>query len=96
MPEVRTGMDDFIERCGGREAVEQMLADHVAATNYIEEHRAELTARYPNERVAVHREKVVAHSADRDEFTRLVEATGIPSNRLVFRTMLVDRPTLLV
>ena len=89
-------MDEFIELCGGREAVERMLADHLAATNYIEEHRAELTARYPDETIAVHRDKVVAHSADPDEFDRQFEATGIPSNRMVVETMLVDPPMLLV
>ena len=89
-------MDDFIERCGGREAVEQMLADHVAARNYIEEHRAELTARYPNESIAVHHDRVVAHSADPDEFTRQFEASGIPSNRMVCDTMFVDPPMLAV
>ena len=49
-------------------------ADRDTGEAYLEAHYETLLARYPDESIALHRDRVVAHSADRDEFDRLLLA----------------------
>ena len=78
----------------------QVVADNDASWAYLLEHHDELLARYPNERVALHRDRVVFHSADADEFERLLgeylAATGIHPSALEMPYLDVDPPPLLV
>ena len=77
---------------------ERIRADREASLDYLEAHRDELLARYPNEEIALHRDRVVLHAAEADEFGRLLEAylaeTGVHPSSLAVRYMDPDPPEL--
>lgn len=76
----------------------QVIADSDAGWEHLREHHGELLARYPNERIALHRDRVVFHSPDWDEFDRLLEEhlvrTGIHPSSLTMPYMDPDPPLL--
>ena len=71
-------------------------ADRDAAWEYVKMCRDELVGSYPGEEVALHRERVVAHAADPDDFERLVEeyvaASGADRSSLHFEYLDPDPP----
>ena len=89
-----------IEAFGGEENRAAMRADRDAGRAYLEAHYDELLARYPDEQIAVLRDRVVVHAAEQQEFGRLLEEylaeEGTDPARLYGRYMASDPPLLAV
>ncbi len=71
-------------------------ADRDAAWAYLNARRAELLEHYPGEEIALHRDRVVVHADDADDFERLLEQyvaeSGTDRNRLHFEYLDPDPP----
>lgn len=93
-------LSEVIDAVGGEAAMAAMDADRDAGWDYLQAHYDELLARYPGEEIALHRDRVVVHAADRDDFSRLLERylseTGIHPSALEMHYMDTDPPLLAV
>ena len=87
---------EVIEAAGGEERWRLVNEDRDAAWDHLGSHRDDLLAKYPHEEIALHRDRVVVHAADRGEFSRLLdeylERTGMDRNRLHFEYLDPDPP----
>ena len=94
--EPRTGLSlgEFVEANGGEEAVREIMADHAAGRDYLHAHREELTERYPDERIALLRDRVVAHALDPRELPRLLAEAGVDARRVLVRHMATEERVL--
>jgi LPS O-antigen subunit length determinant protein (WzzB/FepE family) len=85
----------FVEATGGEERWKLINSDRDAAWSHVNGHRDELLAKYPRESIAVHRDRVVVHAADADEFSNqlddYVARTGMDRNALYIAYMDPDR-----
>ena len=95
--EAKAGMSlaEFVEATGGEERWRLINADRDMAWDFVNAHRDELLANYPRESIAVHRDRVVVHGADKDEFSRLLDdyvtRTGMDRSRLHLTYLDPDR-----
>jgi hypothetical protein len=87
---------DAIESCGGEATLRGFEEDVVAGWGYLNEHHDELTDRYPDEWIALHRDQVVAHAFDPRDLGRLLDEQGIDRRSLVMHQMTTKQRTLLL
>ena len=64
---------EIIDAFGGDEAMAAIDADRDAGWDYLQAHYDELLAKYPDESIALPRDRVVVHAASQEEFSRLLE-----------------------
>ncbi len=87
---------EILEAVGGEDGWRRIYADRDAAREYLGAHRDALLDRYPYQEIALHRDRVVVHAADPDEFSRLLEeylaSSGVDRNRLHFEFLDPDPP----
>ena len=81
----------MIEAFGGEEAMRAADADWKASWDYLYANYGVLNALYPDETIALHRDRVVAHHADPYEFPRELDRrlaeTGIDRRGLEIHHM---------
>lgn len=81
----------MIEAFGGEEAMRAADADREAGREYLRANYGVLNALHPDETIALHRDRVVAHHADPYEFPReldrRLEETGVSRHGLVIHYM---------
>ncbi len=98
--EAEAPLQEVIDAFGGEQALAVIDADRDTGEAYLEAHYETLLARYPDESIALHRDRVVAHSADRDEFDRLLLAyvsdAAIHPSAIELHSMDTDPPLLAV
>ena len=70
--------DAILEPFGGEAAVLESLRLFGENQDYVEAHREELTARYPDEWVCVAGRRVVSHAGSPEEAVRLFDESGTP------------------
>lgn len=86
----------LIDSLGGEECVRSIEADLTAAWTYLDASHDVLTARYPDEWVALHRDQVVAHAFDARDLARELDSAGIDRRRVVVHQMTTKERTFLL
>ena len=89
-------LQEFFDAWGGEAAVRAMDEDAAAGNAYLDTHHEELTRRYPDEWIALLRDRVMGHALDLDELSRTLSATGVSRRGLVFHYMTTSDRTLLL
>ncbi len=89
-------VEQVIDAMGGVERVRGALADVAAGWAYIEAARDTLIERYPDEWIAVYRDRVVAHAPDGRSLDALLDANRVDRRSLVIHQVTATEPTFLL
>ena len=89
-------LQQFFDAMGGEAATHAMREDAAAGTEYLDRHHEELTERYPDEWIALHRDQVMGHALDLGDLSRTLTGKGVDRRGLVFHFMTTSDRTLLL
>jgi hypothetical protein len=85
-----------VERFGEEEQLAQDLDRFEEARGYLTKHRAELTRRYPNQWIAVHKRDILAHSPRLAEVERKIRQMGLHRGHVLLEFLTEERSSLIL
>ena len=84
-----------VERSGEEELAHELERFGVARA-YLTKHRPELTQRYPNQWIAVHKREILAHSPRLSEVERRIRQTGLHRSHVLLEFLTEERSSLIL
>ena len=87
---------EFFDSFGGEAGVREIYNTAVGGYEYLDSHRETLTARYPDEWIALRRDQVVGHAPSLDDLSRTLTREGVDRRGLIFHLMETEPRTLLL